>query len=127
MSGPKRFLLPLCAAVIPILALLAPASASATFSYGVQASEVTSSGAVLWAHADSSGPVTAEVANSKKFSPLLGTLPGTASASDDNTVQVTWTGLHPLRSTRLKNLARWQKLWFCAAKLPCKPIIRAAP
>jgi phosphodiesterase/alkaline phosphatase D-like protein len=93
MSGPKRFLLPLCAAVIPILALLAPASASATFSYGVQASEVTSSGAVLWAHADSSGPVTAEVANSKKFSPLLGTLPGTASASDDNTVQVTWTGL----------------------------------
>ena len=88
----RKGLLPLCAATCLALALV-PASASATFSYGVQASEVTSTSAVLWAHPDSSGAVTAEVANSKKFSPLTMVIPATASAADDNTVQVTASGL----------------------------------
>ena len=66
----RKGFVPLYAAIGLVLALMVPASASATFSYGVQASEVKPTSAMLWAHADSSGPVTAEVATSKKFSPL---------------------------------------------------------
>ncbi len=76
--------------------LVQPGVAGAgTFSYGVAAGEVTSESAILWAHADASGDVTAEVSTSMTFIPLAGgsPLPDTASATRDNTVRVTTTGL----------------------------------
>jgi phosphodiesterase/alkaline phosphatase D-like protein len=75
------------AAVLAVLALgLLPASAAgAGFSLGVDASEVTSSSALLWAHATGSGKVTLSVTRN------IGTIDATGSAtpkaSNDMTVQ----------------------------------------
>jgi alkaline phosphatase D len=79
---------------IVLLAAAVPASASAAgFSLGVAAADVSSSSAILWAHATSRGRTTLEVAKSARFGRLEKTKNVTASKSHDNTVQSKVTGL----------------------------------
>jgi alkaline phosphatase D len=75
------------AAAVAVAALaVLPASAGAKgFTYGVTASEVSSSSALLWTRADKPGKVTLQVGNKSKNL--------TATAATDNTVQVTIRGL----------------------------------
>jgi alkaline phosphatase D len=75
------------AVVLAVLGMgLLPASAAgAGFSLGVDASEVTSSSAVLWGHATSSGKVTLVV--TRNFRQTLASGSTRAKASNDNTVQ----------------------------------------
>ena len=78
------------AVVIAVLGLgLLPASAAgAGFSLGVTASEVTSSTAIVWAHATSTGTVGVQVARDKSFHRVVATGSVKAKSSNDNTVQV---------------------------------------
>src|SRR4051794_15611882 len=86
------------AAALAVAALAAlPAGAGAKgFSYGVTASEVSSSSALLWTRADKTGKVTLQVSPDKKFgnkgdkSKRLA-----ASKGNDNVAQTTVRGLKP--------------------------------
>src|SRR5436190_122136 len=85
--------------VLPVLAVLlaVPTSAQAArgFSYGVSAAEVTSSSALLWAHADSPGRYVARIARDGRFRHVLATATPSARASSDLTMLVTVRGLKP--------------------------------
>jgi alkaline phosphatase D len=71
-----------------------PASASARgFSLGVAAGDVSSSSAILWAHADKSGKYTLKVSTKASFRSLVASKNVTASKSHDNTVQAVVKGL----------------------------------
>jgi phosphodiesterase/alkaline phosphatase D-like protein len=99
----RRLLLPL--AVLGLTALV-PASASAAgFSLGVAAADVSSSSAILWAHATSSGPTTLEVAKTKTFGRLEKTKNVSAAKSHDNAVQANVTGL----KSNTKYFYRWRQ------------------
>ena len=87
----RRFALTL--AVLGLMAAV-PANASAAgFSLGVAAADVSTSSAILWAHATSSGRTTLEVARIGSFGRLEKTKIVAASKSHDNTVQSKVTGL----------------------------------
>lgn len=79
------------------IALAAPtASQAATgFSYGVASAEVTSSSALLWAHANSSGRYALRIATDRGLRRVLANATVTARGSTDNTMQVTVRGLRP--------------------------------
>jgi phosphodiesterase/alkaline phosphatase D-like protein len=85
----------------PVLAALAvslaaPAGASAAgFSLGVAAGEVSTSSALLWAHATSSGPTVLQVATDSGFRRIAATKSVSATHTRDNTVQAKVTGLRP--------------------------------
>jgi phosphodiesterase/alkaline phosphatase D-like protein len=86
------------AATLAVAGLAAlPAGATAKgFSYGVTASEVTSSGALLWTRADKAGKLTMELSRDRKFGNRDDKRRNLkAKASDDNTVQVKVGGLDP--------------------------------
>jgi phosphodiesterase/alkaline phosphatase D-like protein len=79
------------------IALAVPATAQAAngFSYGVSAAEVTSSSAILWAHATSPGRYVARIARDSRFRHVLATAVPSARPTSDNTMQVTVRGLNP--------------------------------
>jgi alkaline phosphatase D len=85
--------------VVPALAiaLAVPTTAQAAngFSYGVSAAEVTSSSAILWAHATSPGRYVARIARDSRFRHVLATAVPSARPTSDNTMQVTVRGLNP--------------------------------
>jgi phosphodiesterase/alkaline phosphatase D-like protein len=83
-------------AALAALALALPATASAGvrgFTYGVGASEVGTSSAMLWTRSDTTGPVVVQIARNARFRPLfrLGLL--IARSSADRTVQTRITRL----------------------------------
>src|SRR2546423_5965041 len=86
-------------AMVPVLAVLlaVPTSAQAArgFSYGVSSAEVTSSSAILWAHATSRGRYILRIARDRRFRHVLATATPSARSSTDNTMQVTVRGLRP--------------------------------
>ena len=77
--------LPIAAAAALLLA--PPALAAKGFSLGVAAGEVSSSSAVLWAHATGSGSYTLQVAAKKNFKKRAFKKSVKASSGNDNTVQ----------------------------------------
>ena len=85
--------------VVPALAvaLAVPTTAQAArgFSYGVSAAEVTSSSAILWAHATSAGRYVVRIARDSRFRHVLATATPSARPTSDNTMQVTVRGLRP--------------------------------
>ncbi|MDX6673264.1 MAG: hypothetical protein QOH11_682 [Solirubrobacteraceae bacterium] len=78
-----------------VLAVPTSAQAARGFSYGVSAAEVTSSSAILWAHATSAGRYVALIARDSRFRHLLATATPSARPTSDNTMQVTVRGLQP--------------------------------
>jgi phosphodiesterase/alkaline phosphatase D-like protein len=99
----RRFALTL--AVLGLMAAV-PANASAAgFSLGVAAADVSTSSAILWAHATSSGRTTLEVAGSGSFGRPGKTKIVAASKSHDYTVQTKITGLRP----NTKYFYRWRQ------------------
>src|SRR3982074_1451929 len=83
-----------CALAIA-LAVPTTTQAATGFTYGVAAAEVSSSSAILWAHANSAGRYSLRIAPDSPFRHVLPTAPPTARASGDNTLQVTVRGLQP--------------------------------
>jgi alkaline phosphatase D len=83
---------------IAVATLALPATAvGAGFSFGVAAGDVTSSSAILWAHADASGPVTLRVIRAGR---VVQRHNATAAVPEDNTVRVRVRHLRP--STRYR-------------------------
>src|SRR5436190_19273526 len=78
-----------------VLAVPSAAPAASGFSFGVSAAEVTSSSAILWAHANSSGRYVARIARDSRFRHVLASARPNARSSSDLTVQVTVRGLQP--------------------------------
>jgi alkaline phosphatase D len=74
------------------LAIL-PASASASFQYGVASGEVTSTSAKLWAHSTTSGRGTVAVGLDQRFRAPVVVKNVTASPVSDNNMQITVKGL----------------------------------
>jgi phosphodiesterase/alkaline phosphatase D-like protein len=64
-----------------------------SFSLGVASGDVTSSSALLWAHADQTGSVTAQVDDNSDFSSLADSIATSADSARDNTVHATTTAL----------------------------------
>jgi alkaline phosphatase D len=87
----------LAAALVIALAIVPSSAAAAGFSYGVSAAEVTSSSAVLWAHAPKAGKVQLIVAQNKRFTLKRVTKTLSASKSSDLTVQSRVSRLAPGR------------------------------
>jgi alkaline phosphatase D len=87
--------LPIAAAAALLLA--PPALAAKGFSLGVAAGEVSSSSAVLWAHATKSGSYTLQVAAKKNFKKRALEKSVKASSGNDNTVQAKAGKLKPGR------------------------------
>src|SRR5437763_5793287 len=83
------------AAALGALAVPTAAQAARGFSYGVAAAEVTSSSAILWAHANSSGRYAAQIARDRAFRHVLATARPSARGSSDKTMQVAVRGLRP--------------------------------
>ncbi len=71
------------------IAMLAPSAASANFSFGVAAGEVTSDSAKLWARSDHSGLVVLKVATDPGFHHVVGLKVALATQLADLTVQRT--------------------------------------
>ena len=90
----KRSLSAVLAATAVSLAVAAPAS-GAVFDLGVTAGEVTSRGAILWAHATRPGNVRVELATDRRFRDGLRRLRGRADAGHDNVVHRQVGGLRP--------------------------------
>src|SRR3954454_7327219 len=89
-------------AVALVTALAVPSTASAApFRYGVSSAEVTSSSALLWAHAIKSGKVRLVVGVDKKFTRRRITKTVFARKSNDLTVQ-----------SRVAGLAADRRYWF---------------
>ncbi|MET0206721.1 MAG: alkaline phosphatase D family protein [Thermoleophilaceae bacterium] len=82
-------------AVAAALLLAPPALAAKGFSLGVAAGEVSSSSAVLWAHATGSGSYTLQVAAKKNFKKRAFEKSVKASSGNDNTVQAKAGKLKP--------------------------------
>jgi alkaline phosphatase D len=82
------------------IALAAPAASQAAtgFTYGVASAEVTSSSALLWSHANSSGRYALRLATDRGLRRVLASASTTARGNADNTMQVAVRGLRP--STR---------------------------
>ena len=78
-----------------VLAVPTTAQAARGFSYGVSAAEVTSSSAILWAHATSAGRYVVRIARDSRFRHVLATATPSARPTSDNTMQVTVRGLRP--------------------------------
>src|SRR3989440_1097203 len=78
-----------------VLAVPAAAQAARGFSFGVSAAEVTSSSAILWAHATSSGRYVARIARDSRFRHILASAQPSARSTSDLTMQVTVRGLQP--------------------------------
>jgi phosphodiesterase/alkaline phosphatase D-like protein len=76
---------------------LAPAAAQARgFSYGVTAGEISSSSALAWTRADKAGKVTLELSTNRRFGERQDIVKrGSATASNDKTVQIKVGGLRP--------------------------------
>ena len=72
-----------------------PASASAAFTLGVSASEVSATSALLWAHTTASGQTTLEVDNARNFARIDQVKRVNSSATHDRAVQTKVTGLRP--------------------------------
>ena len=90
------------AAMTAALAALLPASASAQgFTLGVSASEVTSSSALLWARAPSTGQASLQVAVDPRFRRRRITKTVFVRRNNDRTVQ-----------TRVAGLAPGQRYWY---------------
>jgi hypothetical protein len=87
--------LPIAAAAALLLA--PPALAAEGFSLGVAAGEVSSSSAVLWAHATKSGSYTLQVAAKKNFKKRACEISVKATSGNDNTVQAKAGKLKPGR------------------------------
>ncbi|HEX2414283.1 MAG TPA: PhoD-like phosphatase N-terminal domain-containing protein, partial [Thermoleophilaceae bacterium] len=85
----------LAIAVAAALLLAPPALAAKGFSLGVAAGEVSSSSAVLWAHATGSGSYTLQVAAKKNFKKRAFEKSVKASSGNDNTVQAKAGKLKP--------------------------------
>src|SRR5712664_1038447 len=85
--------------VVPALAIAVAvpttAQAATGFSYGVSAAEVSSSSAILWAHATSAGRYVVRIARDGRFRHVLATATPSARPTSDNTMQVTVRGLQP--------------------------------
>ena len=77
------------------IALLAPTAASANFSFGVAAGEVTSDSAKLWARSDQSGLVVVKVATDPALHHIAALRLDLATHLSDLTVQRTVYGLKP--------------------------------
>jgi Phosphodiesterase/alkaline phosphatase D len=77
------------------IALLAPTVASANFSFGVAAGEVTSDSAKLWARSDQSGLVVVKVATDPALHHIAALRLDLATHLSDLTVQRTVYGLKP--------------------------------
>jgi phosphodiesterase/alkaline phosphatase D-like protein len=109
------------AVVLAVAACLAvPAAAPAAgFSLGVAAGEVTSSSALLWAHATASGPTTLEVARSRTFRNPVAAKRVTAARSHDNTVQA--------RVTRLAANTAYYFRWVQGTRRSSTGKFRTAP
>src|SRR5256885_3482776 len=90
----RRAAVVVCALAIA-LAVPTTAQAATGFTYGVAAAEVSSSSAILWAHANSAGRYSLRIARDSRFRHVLATATPTARASGDNTLQVTVRGLQP--------------------------------
>jgi alkaline phosphatase D len=82
-------------ALAVVLAVPTTASAAKGFTYGVSAAEVSSSSAILWAHANSAGRYSLQIARDSRFRHVLATATPSARSSGDNTMQVTVRGLKP--------------------------------
>jgi len=78
-----------------VVAVPTTAQAASGFTYGVSAAEVSSSSAILWAHANSSGRYSLRIARDSRFRHVLATATPTARSSGDNTLQVTVRGMKP--------------------------------
>src|SRR5204862_4756950 len=78
-----------------VLAVPSAAQAARGFSFGVSAAEVTSSSAILWAHATSAGRYVVRIARDSRFRHVLATARPSARRTSDNTMQVTVRGLRP--------------------------------
>jgi alkaline phosphatase D len=83
--------------VLSVVACAAlPATASAKgFSAGVASAEVASNSAIVWTRADKAGPVSLELAKSRRFRAPVVRRRLRAAASRDKTVQVKVRGLAP--------------------------------
>jgi alkaline phosphatase D len=82
-------------ALAVVLAVPTTAQGAKGFSYGVSAAEVTSSSAILWAHATSAGRYSMRIASDSRFRHVLATATPSARPTGDNTMQVTVRGLKP--------------------------------
>ena len=84
------------AAVSALIAVPAAGAKAKGFSHGVTAAEVTSSSAILWAHADKSGKTFLQLAHNTRFGPCdkeNSYAKVKAKGSNDNTVQKKVKGL----------------------------------
>src|SRR4051794_21639 len=77
----------LAAALVSVLATVPSTAAANGFSYGVASAEVTSSSALLWAHAGKAGKVKLVVGLNRKFTKGRITKSASAKKSNDLTVQ----------------------------------------
>src|SRR5438045_5819739 len=84
----------IAAALVTALAAV-PSTAAASFSDGVSSAEVTSSSALLWAHAGKAGKVQLVVALDRHFSRKRITKTAFAKKANDLTVQTRVAGLIP--------------------------------
>jgi alkaline phosphatase D len=85
----------LAIAAAAVLLLAPPALAAKGFSLGVTAGEISSSSAVLWAHATRSDSYTLQVAAKKNFKKRTAEKTVKASSGNDNTVQAKVGKLKP--------------------------------
>src|SRR5213080_3891997 len=90
-----RRAVPVVSVLAAALAVPTAAQAARGFTYGVSAAEVSSSSAILWAHANSAGRYSLQIARDSRFRHVLATATPTARSSGDNTLQVTVRGLKP--------------------------------
>ncbi|HVE67369.1 MAG TPA: alkaline phosphatase D family protein [Solirubrobacteraceae bacterium] len=86
------------AALAAALTLSLPAAASAAFSLGVAAGDITTNSAVLWAHATATGRATVQVATDRRFANVVATSSAPATRTRDLTVQVEVDRLLPGRT-----------------------------
>jgi alkaline phosphatase D len=96
----RRF--PLVLAALALSAAIPGSASAAGFSLGVAAGEVSTSSALLWAHATSSGPTTLQVATDPAFRRLAASKSVDATRSHDNTVQAKVSGLKPNTAYRYR-------------------------
>ena len=87
----------LTAAVAALTVALAGSASAGVpgFAYGVGASDVGTSSAILWTRSDTTGLVTVQIARNPRFRPLLRQGMLNARASADRTVQTRVTRLSP--------------------------------
>jgi phosphodiesterase/alkaline phosphatase D-like protein len=91
-----RALLAVSTAIAALVLAAAPSAGAKSFSLGVAAGEVTSSSALLWAHAAESAKIKLQLSADRKFGNRDDRFKSvTPKAADDNTVTVRVTHLRP--------------------------------